>query len=416
MSIWDRLTDLVRGPRNDARPLSTAQRGDSFWDVFFDGPGGLPVLNERTALMVSAIYACVSLIAGAISALPLHIYRQSPDGERDRLPGDDLWWVLNEQMSPRWSAPVGWEAFVLSLLLGGDGFARIDRNLSGAIIGLTPIHWSRVTVYVTSDGRHLVYRVQPEPGQLGPAVDELIEQSDMLHVPGFGFDGKRGLSPLRVALRMTGSVASATQDFSAQFFVNGARPDYVLKSANKLSPETIESLREQIAERHGGQNRHRPMILSSGLEPHTLSLPLEELQLLQTRQFQVEEIARIYGVPPFMIGHTTSTTSWGSGVEAMGKTFVRYTLNRHLNRIMAEVNRKFFKTAARVAVFDTAELERGDLKSLFEAMRIAMGRAGEPGFMSTYEVRKFLNLKREPDGPLNPGAGNAQPTATPAGG
>jgi HK97 family phage portal protein len=118
------------------------------------------------------------------------------------------------------------------------------------------------------------------------------------------------------------------------------------------------------------------------------------MQLLQTRQFAIEEIARIYGIPPFMIGHNEKTTSWGSGVEAMGTGFVRYALRQHLNKIENEVNRKLFRTASKVAQFDTTELERADTKSMFESMRIAIGRSGEPGFLTINEARARLSLKR----------------------
>jgi HK97 family phage portal protein len=181
-----------------------------------------------------------------------------------------------------------------------------------------------------------------------------------------------------------------------------------------MSAEAVENLRTQIDERHGGAAKsHRPMLLHSGLKIQSLQLPLEELQLLATRQFSIEEICRAFGVPPFMVGHNEKTTSWGSGVEAMGTAFVRYTLAGHLTKIHNEFNRKLFRTYTRVVEFDTFELERADMKSLMEAFRTAIGRAGEPGFMSVNEVRSFLNLGPSEGGDelskaILPGANNAQ--------
>lgn len=421
MSMWTMITDaLGLGPARsveNSAPLPSIVRGNEMWDDLVASSGGLVVPNERTALQISAIYACVNLIAGAISAMPMNIFRQAPDGERDRLPNDNLWWLLNEQMTPRWSAASGWEFLVLSLLLYGDAFAKIVRNRAGEVVGLTPVHPWRVSVAPTPDGLRLVYAIEKDPAVLGSSLErEVLDQDDVLHVPGFGFDGTRGLSPLRHSLRMAGSVALATQEYSARFFANSARPDYILETEHKLGQEAVEQLRSQVEQRYGAPiNSHRPMVLTNGLTAKTLSLPLEDLQLLQVRQFQIEEIARIYGVPPFMIGHTEKTTSWGSGVEGMGKGFVRYTLRGHLNKFQNEINRKFFRTAAKVAEFDTTELERGDTKGLFEAFRIAVGRAGEPGFMTVAEVRERLNLKRTPDGALNPGGTNAEQPAPPAG-
>jgi HK97 family phage portal protein len=421
MSMWTMIADalgLGQAPAvQNSTPLPSIVRGNEMWDDLVASSGGLVVPNERTALQISAVYACVNLIAGAISAMPMNIYRQAPDGERNRLPNDGLWWVLNEQMTPRWSAASGWEFLVLSLLLYGDAFAKILRNRNGEVTGLMPVHPWRVSVAVTPDALRLVYAIEKDPAVLGGNLErEVLDQDDVLHVAGFGFDGLRGMSPLRHSLRMAGSVALATQEYSARFFANSARPDYVLQTAGKVAPETIEQIKAQIDQRHGSPiNAHRPMVLTGGMEAKVLSLPLEDLQLLQIRQFQIEEIARIYGVPPFMIGHTEKTTSWGSGVEGMGKGFVRYTLRGHLNKFQNELNRKFFRTAARVAEFDTTELERGDTKGLFEAFRIAVGRAGEPGFMTVQEVRERLNLKRTPDGDLNPGGTNAEQPAPPAG-
>jgi hypothetical protein len=146
-------------------------------------------------------------------------------------------------------------------------------------------------------------------------------------------------------------------------------------------------------------------------------MPLEDVELLAIRQFQVEEIARAYLVPPFMIGHNEKTTSWGSGVEAMGVGFVRYTLRNYLNRIETEFNRKVYRGGNKFLAFDTTELERADTKSLFEAFRIALGRAGERPFMNQDEVRRYLKLKKKPGGdtmePLMAGAAPAEP-ATPA--
>lgn len=412
MSLWTKIRDRVFGATDHPQTaLPMLVRGNNLFDDLVATAGGLTVPNEQTALQVSAIYACVNLIAGAISAMPLHIYRQDATGERDRLPNDALWWVFNEQMVPRWSAAAGWEFLVASLLLRGDAFGEIVRDRNSAPVGLIPIHPDRVTIGVTPDGMRLVYAIEPETW----ATDtrrKILDQDDVLHVPGFGFDGVRGMSPLKNALRMTGTVALATQEYAARFFANQARPDYVLQSKTNIGGEAVDRLRAQIDERHRGPAAsHRPLILSGGLEAKVIGLPLEDLQLLQLRQFQIEEIARVHGVPPFMIGHTEKTTSWGSGVGEMGTGFVRYALRTHLNKIENEINRKFFRTASRVAAFDTAELERADTRSLFESYRIALGRAGEPGFMTTEEVRERLNLKRKPDGTLNLGTPNAPPPA-----
>ena len=392
-------------PRNDVSS-SDIRRGSLEWESFTGALRGDGAPSEASALAISAVYACVNLIAGAISALPMHIYRRAQDGDRTRDQNADLWWVLNEEFSARWPAAAGWSFLVGSKLLHGDAFAEIIRGPGGRIAGLTPLHPDRVRVVATPDGSRLVYEIQPDRTIERPDPDLVLDQDDVLHVPGFGFNGLRGLSPLRHALRVTGRLAINAQDFSSAFLKNMARPDYALKTPGNLKPEQVERLRDMLNEGHRGPMQGgKPIVLEGGLDIAPLTMPMKDMQLLELRRFQVEEIARIYGVPAFMIGHTEKTTSWGSGVEQMGVGFVRFTLRDHLNAFQNEMNRKFFRTAARVAEFDTTELERADMKSLMDAFRTAVGRSGEDQIMTVEEVRAYLNLSRRPaDGTLRTAA------------
>lgn len=422
MSILDRLFNW-NGPRGVpgeiARPQdnyasSTITRGSTAWDELFGPPSVALYPSEKTAFTVSAIYACVNLYAGAIASLVKHIYRVQQDGERDKSLTDPLWWVLNEEMSPRWSAANGWEFLIQSLLLHGDGFARIIRDRQSMPIGLKPMHPSFVEVVANTDLDRLIYVYTPDSTLERTGPVQVFDQDDVVHIAGFGFDGLRGMSPLRYALREAGSVAMSAQKYSNAFFANSARPDFALTTDQKLSAEAIESLRSQLSENHGGVERSfKPMVLQGGLDIKTITMPVTDIQLIETRQFQIEEIARIYGVPPFMIGYNEKTTSWGSGVEAMGTGFVRFSLRQHLNKIETELNRKLFRTAAKRVEFDTFDLERADMKSMFEAFRIGIGRAGEPGFISVEEARMRLNMKRRPDGTLNQGSNDVAQSPQP---
>lgn len=406
-----------KADKGGAGPKNTVASSDrAVLEIFSpDGlPGGLVALNEAAAWSISAIAACVNLIAGAISSMPANVLgRNRDDWTLTRINDDPVWWILNEEMTPRWSAAAGWEYLIGSLLLLGDAFARIWRDPNGRVLGIEPLHPSRVRVIVSRNGQRLIYEVQPDPTITTPEPGQravILDQDDVIHITGAGFDGVRSPSPLRHALRMSGAVAYATQDFSARFFANQARPDYaiVAPAGARWSEADKTRLGAEIDARHRGVNAHRPMLMSGGADIKFLSLPLEDLQLIATRQFQIEEIARAYGVPPFMIGHNEKTTSWGSGVEQMGTAFVRYTLSRHLTKIHNELNRKLFRTYAKVVEFDTFELERADMKSMFTAFRMAIGRAGEPGFLSVDEVRAYLNRGKAP-ADINKGTGNAKP-------
>jgi HK97 family phage portal protein len=399
-------------------PVTQITRNSSSWGDFVEGLGKLPAPTETTALTVSAIYACVNLIAGAIASLPINMYRYDvSNGERDRIFHDDMLWMFNEEMNTRWSAASGWEFMVQSLLLHGDCYGRIIRNAVGRPVALDPIHPYRVNTGIYPDGSRLVYTVEPEAiagRQIG--TQRVVDQDDMLHV-SIGFNGWRGMSMLRYGLRTVGAKTLAMQDFSANFFANSARPDYVLQTDSTISPQKVEELKAQIDERHGSTgNAHRPMVLQGGLKVQTLTMNMEDLQLVELQRFQIEEIARIFGVPPFMIGHTEKQSSWGTGIETMGTLFVRFALRRHLNQFETEINRKFFRIATRKAEFDTAELERADTKSLYESLRIAVGRAGEPKLMSVNEARGILRLKSveggddmKPDMPVDNSAPAQEP-------
>lgn len=413
MTLRERLANWI-APRA-AIDSSDVRRGDGVWESLTNGlvaQTGAP--SEQAALSVSAVYACVQLIAGAISALPMHVYQRSQDGDLTRDVNSDLWWVLNEQFAPRWAAASGWSFLVGSKLLHGDGFAEILRGPGGRVSGLVPIHPNRVRVIATPDGVRLVYEIQPDRTIESPSPAatriRVLDQDDMLHVPGFGFNGLRGLSPLKSALRVSGRLAINAQDFSSTFLQNMARPDYALKTPGNLVQEQVDRLREMLDQHRGTMAGGKPLVLEGGMEIQPLTMPLEEMQLLETRKFQVEEIARIYGVPAWMIGHTDKSTSWGTGVEAMGKGFVRFALRDHLNAFQNEINRKFFRSASRVAEFDTTELERGDTKAMYEALRIALGRAGEPAFISVEEARAKLNMSRTVRGALPESAAPSEGT------
>lgn len=421
-SMFDQRSELV--PVRRADPPITApkaatsvdssriRRGDGIWETFTGTNSGAP--SEGSAMAVTAVYACTTLISGAISSLPMHVYKRAQDGDLTRDAANELWWVLNEQWCPRWSAASGWSFVTASKLLHGDGFAEILRSRNGLITGLVPIHPNRVEVIATNDGSRLVYQIQPDPTIMTPTAESLrvrvVDQDDMLHVPGFGFNGLRGLSALKNSLRSAGRLAISAQDFSKSFLENSARPDFALKTDGNLDDAQFAQLQDRLNEHTGPLRSGKPMILEGGLDIKTLTMPLEEMQLLETRKFQVEEVARAFNVPPFMIGHTEKTSSWGTGVEAMGAGFVRYTLRDHLNAFQNEINRKFFRTSRQVAEFDTTELERGDTKAMFEAVRIGLGRAGEPPILTVEEGRHILRLPKEMVGTMPTQTAPAAPT------
>lgn len=379
-----------------AAPISSITTGTEMYDILTGGislgGSGIPV-TEQTAMSVSAVYSCVALIGGAIAALPFHIYKRTAEG-RERA-DSELWWLFNEQPWPSWTAASAWQFAAQSIALKGDSFWRIRRisPVSGGIEGFEPIHPDKVQV-LQENGRNR-YVIYTDTG-----IIEVIDQDDMLHFSGIGFDGKRSLTPIRAALRAPAGIALAADEFAGAFFKNGARPDFALRTdASTLSPELIDQIRKNWSARHSGaSNAHLPAVLTDGLEVQQLTMSAEDAQLLSTRQFQVEDIARIFGVPPHMIGYTEKTTSWGTGVEQMSIGFVRYTLSRYLDTISQEINRKIWPRSLRMfGEFNRDALLDGDSKAQAEFMAKALGGPGTQGYMAVNEVRRLKNLKPLPE-------------------
>lgn len=392
LSDWKAQREMQRAISNagnaNVYPSSAGTSGSQLYEWMTGGnvSAAGPAVTERTAMGIGAVYACVGLIGGAIASMPLPIYRRTESG-REKIE-HEVWWLLNEQPCACMSAAVMWEYLIWSLLLHGDAFAIIKRAspLSPKIVEIEPVHPSCVTVQEVNE--RLVYTI------VDCEETEVLDQDDVLHIPGLGFDGRRGLSPLRYAARQTFGLAIAAEEYSARFFSNGARPDYVVTVDGKMTKDQTDLFRESWMARYAGlSNAHVPAILTGGSDVKKLTLSPEEAQLMATRNFQATDIARIYGVPPHMIGITEKSTSWGSGIEQQGIGFVKYTLQRHLVKIEQEINRKIFRKSLQLfAEFNTAGLERGDYKARNEGYRIALGRAGEPGWMTVNEIRRLENL------------------------
>lgn len=355
---------------------------------------GVQVTRE-SAMRVSVVYAAVSLVAGAIASLPVGIYDRNTRETADH----DYWYLLNEKATEGWTSFTFWEYLISSKLFHGDGFGRLVRSSvrSSKVIALEPLHPHAVAPF-RSNGR-VLYRVTPMDGS--PAYT--LDAADILHLPSLGFDGLRSPSPITYAGSEAIGNAIAAQNYTGAFFQNGANIDFALKTAGRLTDKQLRDLKASLMARAQSGGRG-PLILSGGLEPAQLSINSKDAEILATRLFTVEEISRILGVPPHMIGHTDKSTSFGTGIEQQGIGFVRYTLQRHLTPIAQEVNSKFWPVRERYFVEHiAAALERADLKTRYEAYRIAMGRAGEMPWMDADEVRRRENMPKHAGLQLNPG-------------
>lgn len=361
----------------------------SQWSDFFGAPpssAGVVVTTE-TAKRSAAVYACCRLIAGAVALLPLPIYERAEGGGRKRA-DHDVWWLLNESPYPTLTACSFWEWMISSMLLRGDGIAQIIRDRNGRPTRLMPIPRECVAIERVGDTLH--YYVNADDKYFG------LQSEDVLHFPGFGFDGTKGESVIRYAARQAVGTALAADEFAGEFFSNGASPSMVITYPQGVAPgqDQQDQLRTQFTERYVGKsNHHKPMLLVNGGDVKPVSLSAEDAQLLETRKFQVVEIARAFGAPPHMIGETSASTSWGTGIEQMSIGFVRYTLGPHLRRIEQELNRKLWPRSMKFFTeFNRDGLLAGDSKTESEVLSKALGGPGAQGYMTLNEVRRLKNL------------------------
>jgi len=343
-----------------------------------------PMVNAQTAMKASAVYACVSLLAGAIASLPIPVYERTEQG-RQRA-DHPIWYLLNEQPTPTFSAFAMWEYLISCKALRGDSYAWLLRNAAGVVQEIIPMPWTQ-TIVERRNGRNTYY-VELEGKYYG------LDQDDVLHFHSLGFDGVKSPSVIGLAGRQSIGVALAAEEYSARFFSNGARPDIAIKHPGSPNPEQARLMRELWMERHQGvRNAHMPAMLTGGADITQLTMSAEDSQLLETRRWQVVDIARLFGIPAHMIGEHEKSSSWGSGIEQMSIGFVRWTLNRHLVPIQQELNRKVWPGSPRYFVeYNREGLLSGDSKAESEYLAKALGGPGAQGYMTINEVRRIKNL------------------------
>ncbi len=384
--------------------------GYGSWSAFegsvFRSSSGIAVTPER-ALTLSAVYRCTTLIAGVVATLPIPHYKKNADGSRDKINDSDIWSLLNYSPASGWTAVAFWEYMLMSMLLRGDGFARIRRTVMNRIVALEPLHPNYVKV-VRENGTVKYYIDQD-------GEKTTLEEGDILHFPMPGFDGLRSPSVIHYAASQTIGTSIKTEEHAGQLFSSGAANTVALEIPGTVKPELQQALRESWDSTYGSGNRdgkRLPLVLQGGTKASTISLTAADAQLLESRRFHIEDIARAFGVPPWMIGAMDKQTSWGSGVEQAGIGFVVYTLNPHLHRIQNELTRKLTPRGPGYLEFAVEGLMQGDLKAQADYMRQALGGSQGPGWMTLNEIRRLKNLPPVPEGnaiymPKADGANNA---------
>ena len=315
-------------------------------------------ITPHNILQVSAVWACVTLISETVAGLPLRVYKRTGRGQNlivDHKYND----LFQVQPNSMYGAFQFFELCTHHCLTRGDSFSVIDRNGYGDVIAFYPLDPSAVMV-IKHDGQ-LYYRATLADGSY-----EIFDSSRILHVPGAGFDGLRGYTPISV-LRNAAGLAKATEKHGAKLFSNGTNLSMTLETDDKLTDEATQKILKTFNESfRGPDNANKTAILPHGLKANMLTMSNEDAQFLETRKFQVSDIARIFKVPPHMIGDLERSTN--NNIEQQNINYYTITAKPWLERFEAEINRKIFMGTGEFAEFDTRRLLRGDFKNRMEGL------------------------------------------------
>ncbi|MDR1364077.1 MAG: phage portal protein [Oscillospiraceae bacterium] len=348
-------------------------------------------VNERSAMQVTCVYACVRVIAETIASLPLQVYKRTEIGKEKALK-HPLYRLLHDESNPEMTSFVLRETLMSHLLLWGNAFAQILRNGRGEIVALYPLMPNQMQVDRTSNGQiYYIYTKNLDDNLHGKAkqngIQFYLKQSEVLHIPGLGFDGLIGYSPITMARNAIG-MAIACEEFGSKFFSNGANPGGVLESPNVI--KNPERLRESWNSLFGGSgNSHKIAILEENLKYHPISISPSDSQFLETRKFQIAEIARIFRVPPHLIGDLEHATF--SNIENQSMEYVKYTLDPWVVRLEQSMQKSLLSESEKsnyFIKFNVDGLLRGDYQSRMNGYATGI----QNGFLSVNDVRSLENL------------------------
>lgn len=349
-------------------------------------------VNERSAMQMTAVYSCVRILSEAVASLPLNVYRYNDSGGKERASDHPLYHLLHDEPNPEMSSFIFRETLMTHLLLWGNAYAQIVRNGKGEVIALYPLMPDRMQVNRDEKGRlYYEYTVADDDAHTMPSGSVMLSPADVLHVPGLGFDGLVGYSPIAMAKNAIG-LAIAAEEYGSKFYANGAAPSGVLEH-----PGTIKDpsrVRESWTQTFGGSaNSNKVAVLEEGMKYTPISINPNEAQFLETRKFQINEIARIFRVPPHMVGDLEKSSF--SNIEQQSLEFVKYTLDPWVIRWEQALYRVLLTEEEKKNYFFKFNLE-GLLRGDYESRMNGYATARQNGWMSTNDIRELEDLDRIP--------------------
>ena len=379
------------GQARDKPVDKAADAGYSF--LFGRTMSGKPV-NERTAMQTTAVYACVRILAEAVASLPLHVYEYQDDGGKKLVHDHPLYYLLHDEPNPEMTSFVFRETLMSHLLIWGNAYAQIIRDGAGRVLGLYPLLPDKMDVQRDDKGN--IYYVYSRNSDENPMFKEYgnikLKAEDVLHIPGLGFDGLIGYSPIAMAKNAVG-MTLACEEYGASFFANGANPGGVLEHPGVLKdPSKVRESWNSVY--RGVSNAHKIAVLEEGMKYQQIGIPPEEAQFLETRKFQINEIARLYRIPPHMVGDLDKSSF--SNIEQQSLEFVKYTLDPWVIRWEQSLQRSLLLPGEKGKYFIKLNVDgllRGDYQSRMNGY--AVGR--QNGWFSANDIREMENMNPIPD-------------------
>lgn len=381
-----------------SRDKPTDRTAGSSYSFFLGGTASGKYVTEWSAMQMTAVYCCVRILSEAVASLPLQFYRYTDNGGKEKAVDYPLYFLLHDEPNPEMTSFIFRETLMTHLLLWGNAYSQLIRNGKGEVVALYPLMPDRMKVDRDEHGRlyyeYTVYDSDDVDGRKGTnkvGRTVRLQPHDVLHIPGLRFDGLVGYSPIAMAKNAIG-LAIATEEYGSKFFANGAAPSGVLEHPGTIKDPS--KVRESWQATFGGSgNANKIAVLEEGMKYTPISISPEQAQFLETRKFQIDEIARIFRVPPHMIGDLEKSSF--NNIEQQSLEFVKYTLDPWVSRweqamVRAlltpdEKKKYFFK-------FNVDGLLRGDYQSRMNGYATAR----QNGWMSANDIRELENLDRIP--------------------
>ena len=383
--IISKLLEPRAGPKNSLLANT--------YSFFFGSATSGKTVNEKTAMQTTAVYACVRILAETIASLPLHTYRHNENGKEKAIE-HPIYNLLADEPNSEMTSFVFRETLMSHLLLWGNAYAQIIRDGRGNVIGLYPLLPNKMTVNRSSNGEiyYIYSRYSDENPNIERYGDVYLQNHEVLHIPGLGFDGLVGYSPIAMAKNAVG-MSIACEEYGASFFANGANPGGVLEHPGVVKdPARVRESWNSVYQ--GTGNAHKVAVLEEGMKFQSIGIPPEQAQFLETRKFQINEIARLFRIPPHMVGDLEKSSF--SNIEQQSLEFVKYTLDPWVIRWEQAMKKALLLPSEKkdyFIKFNVDGLLRGDYQSRMNGY--ATGR--QNGWLSSNDIRELENLNRIPE-------------------